>query len=214
MLGTEAGLEKVIKALKDYITAVKKIISGLEEKLAEAYEVSSIYNAPAEINARISTCSANQTKIYALIPEIEGLKTEASSYSDIVASAEELRVSAENLKTGIGSKKGTLNNRYSKANSDLGVIGKLKEKLSAMEAELKKKEALLEQEKARRERNKRVMFDGMGKMYEQTGLDTITVIDGGGYPHILYEKDGVWKNNDDKKYESCVTDNDGLKLCI
>lgn len=65
--------------------------------------------------------------------------------------------------------------------------------------------------------NSRVLFNGMGNEYEETGLETITVIDEGGYPHLLYETgngSGVWKNSEDKTIDRCERNGSGYKVVL
>ena len=105
VLGTESGLEKVIKAMKDYINTGDKIISELEIKLAQAYKVSNIYNAPDVINSRISTCTTNQSRIDVLMEEINSFLNKVVLYPDLSASALILRQSSALIKTSAGNKK-------------------------------------------------------------------------------------------------------------
>ena len=58
----------------------------------------------------------------------------------------------------------------------------------------------------RHSKNRYVLFGGTPSYYEETGLDTITVIDEDGYTHLMKETSngsGVWKEKDEKTYIKC-----------
>ena len=92
------------------------------------------------------------------------------------------------------------------------VIKLLRQKLEEAEKENEKKKIFVEKDYLRNERNKKALFNGMGNYYEETGQDTITVIDDSGYPHILKECQGLWKNDKDYHYKYCKTS--GKKLLL
>ncbi len=203
ILGTESGLQKIIDAIKTYLDNLKSIISNLEKALAEAYKVTSIYNAKNEINSKLSSCNTLSAQLTEFETRVSTFRNSVSSYKELADKADAIKSAADTTKTNVASKKSTLQDRYNTVDYELAAIRRLNYKYSEAETELEQKQKLMALEKERRERNKKAMFPGMGKLYEETGLDTITVIDSEGYPHILYEKNGLWKNENEKAYLHC-----------
>ena len=67
----------------------------------------------------------------------------------------------------------------------------------------------------RHQKNNRVLFAGTDSCYEQTNLNTITVIDEEGYPHLLYETNensGIWNNSSDTTIIECLKTPGGYLL--
>ena len=57
----------------------------------------------------------------------------------------------------------------------------------------------------------------MGKEYEETGFNSITVIDENGAPHVLYETEEgskIWKNADDNQITKCEKTDTGYTLYL
>ena len=212
ILGTGSGLQNVIDALENYISEVKKIISNLEDKLKTAYSVSSIYDAKSEISGRISNCDTYISNLNSLISKINKHYEKAKKYKELGDKVTDLKKETKSVKSKAESKKSTLKQRYDRVDYELAALDYLKQRKSAAKKKLEQKKALLEEEQARRERNQKAMFDGMSEIYEETGFETITVIDASGYPHILSNENGVWKNDRDYKYIKCVQDNKNLLL--
>lgn len=102
------------------------------------------------------------------------------------------------------------------ANIRIKTAEELLEKLNELKKEYedtKKKTEEAEQElqmtKSRKERNKKAMFKGLGLYFEETGLDTVTYVDEGGYPYLMYQHENysnVWQSKD--RDCVCVFEND------
>ena len=63
--------------------------------------------------------------------------------------------------------------------------------------------------------NSNVLFANTKESFEKTGLNTVTLIDGNGVPHLLYEtgrNSGIWKNPEDKKIIQCRKTVSGYKV--
>lgn len=115
---------------------------------------------------------------------------------------------------------------FSKALEIEGYLSSFKQSLEELdilkheyEIKVHEAEAFYEAEVApslmRHQQNRRVLFSGMEEFYEGTGLDSLTVIDENGYPHILYETadgSGVWKNENDREIISCCAETGGYRL--
>lgn len=89
---------------------------------------------------------------------------------------------------------------------NLAEEGELLEKLNTVKKEYEetKKEAEgvehdLQMTKSRKNRNKKAMFKGLGIYFEETGLDTVTYVDDGGYPHLMNQHENysnVWQSKE------------------
>ncbi len=212
ILGTNPKSHKDFIVLNDYITRTGCLISQLEENLKIQYCVESIYTALDEIDERINNCELHITKLEDYIIKLEALKNRASSYSGLVQQIESIIIKASEIKESAEIKKELFENQKISIVQDLQVIKLLRQKLEEAEKENEKKKIFVEKDYLRNERNRKVLFNGMGNYYEETGQDTITVIDDSGYPHILKECQGLWKNDKDYHYKYCKTS--GKKLLL
>ena len=139
-----------------------------------------------------------------IISGFESFKSRAESYSfhDYITYADE---TIEELK----AQKSLMLTNYDR---DVKTLENLKKTLKEKEAENIINKKKLDKSNDRKTGNTKAMFGGMDSSYEETGLETLTVIDEGGYPHILSETaedSGIWENEKDKDIKECRLVTDG-----
>lgn len=212
ILGTNPKAHKDLIALNDYLNIVKPLILQLEEKLKEQYRVTSIYNAQEELNERINNCNLHIEKLDEYIAKLEALKNRAHSYYSLAQQIESIIAKALKVKESAINKKELFEKQKKSITQDLQTIKHLKQKLTDAEKEYEKKKKIAEKDRQRHERNKKALFTGMDNYYEETGQNTITVIDDAGYPHILKESQDIWKNEKDFRYKYCKSSGKNLLL--
>ena len=187
ILGIDPDSHRLYKAKTDYADNISKLIAEYTETIKTTLEVSSVENAENEINERIRKCE----NIRASAVSIDG--NYGVSAGGVISSADNtISRLKDNLK---------LLARYKKE------LKNLKEKYSQAAADAQKyKEEVVDKCDERHGKNRFALFSGMDPSYEETGLETITVIDENGFPHLLKEtsKDsGIWENTDDKSIREC-----------
>ena len=216
VLGVDAGCENNYKASKAYYDNLKERISTLEQTLAEKYHVTDIYNAAPVINERINKCESNLNKLQNLKINATELYSLANSYHLSIAErilAEKERINS--LISHIENKKEKLRNSLNRLNYEITVLNNLKTKLISADKELKEKQTVLEKARNIKSKNSFVRFPGMEQFYEETGFNTLTVIDENGTPHLLYEtKAGVWTDTEDKTIKQCEKAGEGYKVVL
>ena len=212
IIGTNPAHHKNYDALVKYFETLSALIRQTEYELSVKYKVSNIYDAPQEIAARISRCDNHIRILNSLISELASLRVQATNYYSIKSKIERSEGKAENAKSEVENKKHQLEACLEKITTDLEILNALKQKAQNAMLELKSKETLIIEDMERHKRNQKAMFSGMSKMYEETGIGTITVIDAEGYPHILKENNGIWQADNDKLYLRCVADGKQLVL--
>ena len=101
------------------------------------------------------------------------------------------------------------NNRIKTAEELLKKLNELKKEYEDTKKKTEEAEQELQMTKSRKERNKKAMFKGLGLYFEETGLDTVTYVDEGGYPYLMYQHENysnVWQSKD--RDCVCVFEND------
>ena len=198
ILGIDPDSHRLYKAKNDYADNISKLIAEYTETIKTTLEVSSVENAENEINERIRKCE----NIRSSAVSIDG------SYGE---SAGRVISSADNILTRLKDNLKLLA-RYKKE------LKNLKEKYSQAAADAQKyKEEVVDKCDERHGKNRFALFSGMDPSYEETGLETITIIDEKGFPHLLNEtaKDsGIWKNTDDKSIKECSVTQQGYKVTL
>ena len=202
------------KNLISYSEYLKNKIEEYELRLAQGYNVSDIYHAEEEYNKRINKTKSLLSKAIRLYSETSRLFISAMWYE------------AKHDVAAVLSKTEALQIRLNRKISFFeATISDIKEHLKRLE-EYKVKyqnsllqiEAYEEQYKLsieRKNKNKTAMFSGMPLWYEETGLNTLTLIDENGYPHLFKENalsHGCWKSEEDKKYLEVQFTNNGYEL--
>lgn len=203
ILGIAPTQYKDIKALMKYMAEISKLILQTECRLSEQYRVSNIYSAHQEIMDRISSCEEHIENLETIISDLDKLKKRAAYYFSLNKKIEGIKERALCTKREAENKKQLLESSLEKIGNDLEILAALKQKLQNAQVELEEKNYFVTINLQRHIRNKKAMFAGMSKMYEETGIDTITVIDDEGYPHILKERNGIWESEKDKLYLRC-----------
>ena len=192
ILGLDPGAEEIYITSCELLKTLESKIQEQRQGILETYEVTSVDSGAEEINRKFDE----------LIEGYENLRAQAYEYSfhDYVSYA-------EGMKKSLKDQKETLLGKF---NEDVSVLNTLTEQYNAektlnLEKKIKKEKSL-----SRKKVNEKAMFEGMDSSYEDTGLNTITVIDEGGYPHILTEiPDSVWKNETDRSISECRKLTDG-----
>ncbi|MBO4706677.1 MAG: hypothetical protein J5647_13140, partial [Spirochaetaceae bacterium] len=212
--GTRARAEESEKSLEEYVASLKKTTAKLESVITKSYRVSGIQNAQKEMKQRVTRCRENLERVKKLYNSVVSLEKEAKGYK-CEGRIRTLKERTGKLKNSVSQKLNRLQDDQEKLEKDLAVLEGLKDNLKAAEGELAVYRKILEETVKRRKQNTLVMFRGMEKFYEETGDDTITLIDEKGYPHILYETEsgsGVWKNAEEKRYMECRKEGENLVL--
>ncbi|BDC94041.1 RHS repeat-associated core domain-containing protein [Treponema bryantii] len=203
ILGTRPAHHNDVKSMNDYVHNLRLLISLRKVQLSNMYHVSDIYNAPEEINNKIQNCELYCSKMDTIISKLNKLKDRAGSREGLRNKISEYIEKASDVKREAENKKELLNLLYEKSKIEISVLMELEHKFQQAHMKLEEMKVLMQESKERNEHNKKVMFNGMAKFYEETGLDTITVIDAEGFPHILKEENKIWKNQTDKLYKYC-----------
>lgn len=193
ILGIEPRAHERYESEKRLIQALQEEIKQIEKNLIDVYKISSLPKGAEELNARIVDCQKNEN-------EFISLKNGCSGLGSLAQTAENLYESYKKILAG-------LKDDYETFSAWLKALDEKKQECGRLRAENEKyyNEVVVKSDE-RRAKNKRVLFSGMDADYDCTGLDTLTVIDENGYPHLLYEtlKDsGVWQNKDEKLISEC-----------
>ena len=101
------------------------------------------------------------------------------------------------------------NIRIKTAEELLKKLNEVKKEYEDTKKKTEEAEQELQMTKSRKERNKKAMFKGLGLYFEETGLDTVTYVDEGGYPYLMYQHENysnVWQSKD--RDCVCVFEND------
>ncbi len=214
ILGTSVHPEEMKTALISYSEYLKNTIEEYELKLAQAYNVPDIYQAEELYNEWIEKTKAQLSKALALYTKASLLQFSAMWYE---AKADVAAVLSKISALGV-----RLNNRimlFEAAVSDIQEhIKRLERYKEQYQNSLRRIEAYEKRYKlsiGRKNKNKAAMFSGTPLWYEETGLDTLTLIDENGYPHLFREETGThekWKIEGDKKYQEIRLVNDGYEL--
>ena len=132
--------------------------------------------------------------------------------------SENLSVTAEQISAEAYRRAEELDGIIESFREDVSVLNQIQSEYEAMKHEV---DAFYAAEFApsagRHNRNSRALFTGMESGYEETGLDTITLIDENGYPHLLYETgngSGVWRNDSEKKIVNVAIADDGYLVSL
>ena len=214
ILGTQADSEEITAALEQYADELSVKIAILEQNIRSVYGVYIIEIIPQLIAIKMQSNSENLTKAQNVYETLCYLEEEAQGYkalNKIII----IKERAWNLYNDILSKKNALEQSERAYRRAVSVLNELKIRHQMALEELEKSKTLLEVTRQRRQRNNLVMFDGMKKSFEETGLDAICVIDENGYPHVMKEtssSSGVWKTPDASRYSQCVRSGNQLVL--
>ncbi len=192
ILGIEPDAAEIYWKSCELLTSLEEKITEQKQGILSTYEVTSVESGADEINQKFDE----------VISGFVNLRNQAHDYSfhDYVSYA-------ESMITSLGEQRETLLRKF---NQDVRVLAELKEQYRTEKSNNAIKKGVMEKSDSRKTDNLKAMFEGMDSSYEDTGLDTITIIDEGGYPHILTEKqNNVWKNETDRSISECRKLSDG-----
>ena len=214
ILGVKAGQDEIEQALEQRVNKLENLIEYYTSLIKQIYGLSDIENALTDFHSKVEHCSSIYSDSSSIASSLSSLESRAKGYPAL-ARVSSLKSNAENLKTSINSKLEAFKNREIRLKKDLELLDSLTQRLEEVKEELAQFKIDIQPSKDRQNRNKRAMFNGMDCWYEETGFNTITLIDENAYPHILYETSdgsGIWKNNNEKTIRECVQTSSGLKL--
>ena len=205
ILGTDSKTIEGEQALTANYNELKAKISKLETNVS---------NTRNKIREKINRCKT-------LLEAVEEIQSKLDRlYSNTVSSY--LKEKISRIRSDCYSQKNKLNNTITRLNQELNDLQKdvqklneYKEKASVLLAQLNEYKRDLSLSQENHNKNQKALFEGMEHWYEQTGLNTLTVIDSEGYPHLLYEAEeqkGLWHNLQDKEIKSCRESSDGYTV--
>lgn len=197
ILGIEPMAGQKYEMLQNNYRQIKEYESSYEQQVLSNLHISNFDEGIEKINNKLQ-------KAYSIEDEAKELDEENKDNTD----PEDINRQA------INELLGAVSSKISKIRCELDDLEQSIEELERihLEAEnlgaeiLNYKNTVLDKSNERKTRNKKVMFKGSQPFFEETGLETLTIIDEEGNPHILYETksgSGVWKNPEDKQYISC-----------
>ncbi len=214
ILGTSVHPDEMKKNLISYSDYLKNKIEEYELRLAQGYNVSDIYHAEDEYNERIKRTKAQLAKTLKLFTETNMLYFSAMWYEAKNDVAEVLS-KIEALQVRLNRKLLYYEATISDIQNHLNRLEEYKDKYQNSLHQIEAYEEEYELSVERKKRNKIAKFSGMPLWYEETGLDTLTLIDENGYPHLFRENEGShgkWMPEDDKKYLEVHSVNNGYEL--
>ncbi len=188
ILGIEPDAAEIYWKSCELLTSLEEKITEQKQGILSTYEVTSVESGADEINQKFDEVTAGYVN----------LRDQAHDYSfhDYVSYA-------ESMITSLGEQRETLLGKF---NQDVSVLDGLKEQYRTEKADNAVKKNVMEQSDSRKTDNLKAMFLGMDSSYEETGLDTLTVIDEGGYPHILTQQGpGIWRDESDRSISKCMS---------
>ena len=186
IFGIEPKLQQIIDDMRLYVTNVPAFVAEWEKESASAFGVSSIYNAGAEMDARVAACVNNYTAAYSLLDSLNSLYAKAKEQAEQEA-LQKLREEVSNFYNNTYYKSVRINSNKWYIQWIVDYFNAVKTQAAQYEETIRQYEAKLPMLNDRKNKNYFVLFQGMDKTYEETGFDTITIIDENSYPHLLYE---------------------------
>ena len=214
ILGTSVHPDEMKKNFISYSEYLKNKIEEYELKLAQGYNVSDIYYAEEIYNEQIQITKNQLSKALTLYTRTNQLLNAAMNYearTDVV----EVLGKNEALILRLKNRIALFETSISDIKEHLKRLDEYKDKYKNSLRKIESFEEFYQFSIARKVKNKTAMFSGMPLWYEETGLDTLTLIDENGYPHLFRENNsnhGSWKSAEDKKYISIHVINNGYEL--
>ena len=209
ILGTRPNIQNIYDAYAKYLLKLETNLKAMENQIKEDLFVEDPYSVVDEVNIRIKTIDFITEQAAQIKAEFESILKDAPADSETAAT---LRDSIEDCDKTIGmaeEKKAFLQNDLAEAEELLEKLNKVKKEYEETKKKTEAAEQDLQMTKSRKERNKKAMFKGLGLYFEETGLDTVTYVDEGGYPHLMYQYENysnVWQSKD--RDCACVFEND------
>lgn len=189
ILGTEPKASEKYAKLLEKSAVLDSANESYEWNIRREFGIQNLASGHEVFNSKISQCNALRTKAEAIEAEAEGDYDISSIYSSINQKIKMIEGVMRDFDYAVSR------------------LERIQEEAESIKVELQEyKRNTVDISAQRKARNKKVMFAGSDSYYEETGLNTITIIDEEGSPHILYETSNgskFWKNLSDYKYVSC-----------
>ncbi len=211
ILGTQPGYKERQAAIQNYVDMTANAITKLENTIIQIYQVSSVENAVTELEKRIEVCNLNLKTSQELYDWLYNLSISAQGYS-VRDRIDSLKYDAYIHVNAIIEKINLIKDNKIRLESDLAKLPLYMAKHISAVAQLNDYKKIVEKTNARKEKNRLAMFTGMELSVEETGLDTLTVIDSQGYPHLLKETSeasGIWKREGETLIKECRSTGSG-----
>ncbi|MBO4532671.1 MAG: RHS repeat-associated core domain-containing protein [Treponema sp.] len=214
ILGTLSGAEQRLQAMENYVEELTSLVSILENAIQSVYGVGSLDGAVSSLESRKENAFSNIRSADNLYYLVVGLEMGSRPY-EAHAVITSLKTAAATHMQNVINKYNHIASSISQLENDIGVYNNYRTLLLDAQTKLQEYNSLVSKSEARKIKNRYVMFEGMDLSYEETGLDTLTVIDEAGYPHLLTEtSDGseVWICKGDTLIEECTLSGQGYKV--
>ena len=216
ILGVQAGAMEGMQNLNSYVESLTQAVNMVENEIKQAYGISSLESASASLESRTESALNNIASSDSLYTAICGLENGSRGYPahDVISS---LKSRARSHMNDVIQKYNQISAASSSLEEDLRVLAGYKNILALAVKKLDDYSVLMEKSRARKNKNRLVMFEGMESFEEETGLDTLTVIDENGYPHLLTETEegsGVWTNARDPLVRECRSTGQGYLVTL
>ena len=214
ILGTSVRPEEMKQKLITYSENLKSKIEEYELKLAHGYNVSDIYIAEEFYNKQIQKTKTQLSKAIKLYTRTNQLFFAALWYE---ARSDIAKVLAKNeaLVLRLNKRITLFEATISDIQEHLRRLEEYKDEYQKSLQQLESYEELYQLSIDRKNKNKAAMFSGMPLWYEETGLDSLTLIDEAGYPHLFRENDSslrTWNLIEDKRYQEVHLLDNGYEL--
>lgn len=196
ILGIEPNAENVYEIMLSNLKKIEQTIKTLKEDLPAAFEVSSVDGAESEIESRLSQSKSILERAVTL-----------ANTDGVEGSGNSLRNSAE-------AKVSALEEIKKQLREELEYISELeKEKVVREKEAVKYNKEVYTPTLERKKKNLYSLFPGMESYIEETGLNTLTIIDADGFPHLLEESEkNVWKKEGERTISECRSEGAAYKV--
>ena len=191
ILGIEPDAEKIYQKMLSNAEDVKRLLDSLLAEIPSAYGVSNIASGENELLKRIT--------------EAESIKNKAEE----LAAEVQIQAEAVNIGNEAEQKLNILKNNLNLFRADVATLSTLEAEYTKLisDAQNYYKNTVFPSEQ-RKLQNKAAMFPGAEVWLGATGLNTLTIIDEEGFPHLMRETslEGEYAPSEitDKKYLSCT----------
>ncbi len=178
--------------IKNYIDFRDKA-NQLERQIIYDFEIPDIAQGRAVISSKYSRLDSISSSISEIQSESnkDNLDIDTSSYNQAVS-----------------EKRAAIDEELRNFENAVSLMNSLRSEAARFYHEAEEyKNTVIAENNRRKELNKKVMFSGTEKNYEETGVNTVTIIDEDGNPHVLTGEDydsKIWLNDKDRIYESCI----------
>ena len=214
ILGTEVEPEKMWENLLSYSDYLKEKIKEYEGRLSQYYKVTDIYHAEEFYREEIRKTENQLSRASDLYSKTKSLLARASWYEakDDIA---EVKQKIESLILRLNDKISLFETIIEGIREHLEKVSLYKEAYKQSLLEIGAYKDKYDLSMNRKNKNIRAMFSGMSLWWEETGLDSLTLIDENGYPHLFIESNSEeknWLSADSKEFLEIRLLSDGYEL--